>query len=199
MAAAAGVVACNAILGMDAPSLAPCAAGCPDGSADEGAPDAPEMDAGEASLSDVTVDVSADVSSDGPVVHDAATEAQSDAAPPAGSIRCGGGAYPTSYCIGATPLCCQGGTVSAPTFTCVANAAACSGYAIECANYSDCSGTEICCRFMLHQVCDVVANCPNSEVVCQTNMSDSCPTGYTCDVPFVGDASASSAYLGCSQ
>lgn len=179
VASAGGAIACNAILGMDAPSLNPCATGCPDGSTDDGATDA---------------------APDGPVVvRDAAPDAQSDAAPPAGSIRCGGGAYPTSWCIGATPLCCQGGTTSAPTFTCVANAAACTGYAIECANYNDCSGTEICCRFMLHQVCDVPANCPNSEIVCQTDMSDSCPTGYTCNVPFVGDAAAKSAYLGCSQ
>ena len=40
VAAAAGVAACNAILGMDAPTLA-CPAGCPDGSTDEGTPDAP--------------------------------------------------------------------------------------------------------------------------------------------------------------
>jgi hypothetical protein len=162
---------------MDAPSLAPCATGCADGSTDEGAADAsPETAA-----------------------QDAAPDGQSEAAPPAGSIRCGGGAYPTSWCIGATPLCCQGGTASAPTFTCVANASACSGYAIECANYDDCNGSEVCCRFMAHQVCDAPASCAPGELVCQTDMSDSCPAGYTCDVPFVGDAAASSPYLGCSQ
>jgi hypothetical protein len=199
-AAALAALACDALLGLDAPSLAPCAGGCLDAAADEGtgvdAGIPPEAGAGIDAAADVTADShasSSDAASDG------ALEAQSDAAPPLGSIRCGGGAYPTSYCIGATPLCCQGGTGLAATFTCVASAAACNGYAIECANYNDCAGTEICCRFMQHQVCDVPANCPPGEIVCQTNMSDSCPTGYKCDVPFVGDAAASSAYLGCSQ
>ncbi len=170
--AAAGAVACNAILGMDAPSLAHCPGGCADGGTGE-------------------VDAEADS-------RVAPNDAAPDGALPDGSIRCGGGAYPTSWCVPGVQQCCQTQGASAAAFACVPSGA-CTGYAIECANYDDCTGTEICCRFVQHQVCDLPAKCPNGEVVCQTSMSDSCPAGYTCDVPFVGDAAASSAYLGCSQ
>jgi hypothetical protein len=192
--AAAGAVACNAILGMDAPSLAPpCVDGCAEGGVgDEDGAVTPGMDAS----TDVGQEASpADGGTDSPV---ALKDAAPDVELPDGSIRCGGGAYGTSWCVPGVQQCCQTGGTSAPAFACVTTGT-CTGYAIECANYDDCSGSEICCRFMQHQVCDVPANCPNSEIVCQTNMSDSCPSGYNCDVPFVGDAAAKSSYLGCSQ
>jgi hypothetical protein len=209
MGSALGLAACNAIFGMDAPTLNPCVDGCPEGGLDEGTgDDVPTPDA-EASTDSGTADSSVDSAKEASP-SDAAVDTHVtpvDAAPEAAScdpdaglcIRCGGGAYPESWCSGSSPVCCQGGSASAPTFTCVASMAACSGYTIECANYNDCSGTEICCRFMAHQVCDVPANCPNDELVCDSTTTDVCPPGWSCDSPFIGDAAASSPYLGCMQ
>jgi hypothetical protein len=207
MAAAAifGLAACDAVLGMDAPSLAPCADGCPDGALADGAdgavmpgPDgAPEAEAAAADATPESSRLDAGADVDAEASTDAAPDVNPDQGTPVG-IRCGGGAFPTSWCdpAGSTPLCCQGGTPTAPTFTCVA-AGACTGYSIECANYNDCSGTDICCRFVAHQICDLPANCPNDELVCDSLTTDVCPTGKACDVPFVGDAAAQSPYLGC--
>jgi len=139
VAAATGLVACNSILGMDAPSLAtPCDGGCADGG-----------------LGDE------DGATDSPVTP---KDAAPDVELPDGSIRCGGGSYPTSWCVPGVQQCCQTGGAAAPAFACVTTGT-CTGYAIECANYDDCAGMDICCRFMAHQVCDVPANCPNGEIV----------------------------------
>ncbi len=201
---ALGLAACNAIFGLDAPTLNPCASGCPDGGLDAGTGDDSAMPGPEGSTDASTVD-----SAKEGAPSDAAVDtfvAPMDAAPEAAQceteagvgVRCGGGAFPTSWCNGCAPVCCQAGTASAPTFTCVASMAACSGYTIECANYNDCSGSNVCCRFMAHQICDVPANCPNNELVCDDASTQTCPNGpSSCDVPFVGDASASSPYLGC--
>jgi hypothetical protein len=182
---ALGLAGCNAIFGMDAPTLNPCVNGCSEGGLDEGTGDDSTMPGPEASTDAGTVD-------------SAKEGAQCETEAGVG-VRCGGGAFPTSWCNGCAPVCCQGGSASAPTFTCVASMAACSGYTIECADYNDCSGSDVCCRFMAHQICDAPANCPNNELVCDNAAPQTCPNGpSTCDVPFVGDASASSPYLGCS-
>jgi hypothetical protein len=157
----------------------------------DSAPDTSPPDAADAAdAADGGVDAMAEASTD------AALDVQTGS--PDAGFKCGGGRFPTSWCDpqGATPICCQGGTASAPTFTCVANGV-CSGYAIECANYNDCSGTKVCCRFVAHQICDLAANCPNDELVCDSVTTDVCPTGTNCDVPFIGDAAAQSPYLGC--
>lgn len=201
---ALGLAACNAVLGMDTPTLNPCADGCADGGLDEGTGDdgsvTPGTDASDAAADTTAVDsgrAPSDAGADAQIAPmDAAAEAQCETEAGVG-IRCGGGAFPTSWCNGCAPVCCQGGSASAPTFTCVASMAACSGYTIECANYNDCPGTQVCCRFMAHQVCDIPANCPNDELVCDSTTTDVCPSGWSCDVPFVGDAAAKSPYLGC--
>ncbi len=168
-----GLGACNAVLGLDAPTLDRCEGGCAD---------AGVQDAGG---------------------NEAAAEAGTDSGPACVTqtgvgVRCGGGAGPAQWCNGCAPLCCQGGTSAAPTFTCVADTSKCEGYAIECATYNDCNNSDICCRFMQHQVCDTASRCPTSEVVCDSTTKDACPTGTTCKVPLVGDAAATSPYLGCA-
>lgn len=186
-------VGCAAALGLDAPTLNPCvvdAAACVDASSPvesspgEAATDAP----GEADA------VAQDVGADAP------REAGVEAGPDAG-VRCGGGTYPLTYCdpAGATPTCCQTTTdAGVTTYGCVASDSACSGYAIDCATYNDCSGSDICCHFMAHMVCDSVASCPNADVVCTTSMSDSCPSGWNCNVYFANEG-VESPYMGCSQ
>jgi hypothetical protein len=178
------LVGCSSVLGLDPPTLDPCIAlGCldgstgPDSSAADAAPDGPtETDA---------------------VVKDVGVDA-TDAGPETG-VRCGGGAYPTTYCAGTTPTCCQTTTdAGVTTYGCVASETACTGYAIDCATYDDCAGNDICCHFSTHMVCDSVASCMNANVVCTTAMSDSCPSGWTCNVYFA-NAGVESPYMGCSQ
>src|SRR5580692_623587 len=96
-----GAVACNALLGMDAPSLNPCNDGCPDGAVDDGVGDD----------GPVTLDASSDAGTkDSGSVSDAGSDSRAppnDAAPEAApqctteagvGIRCGGGDLPTCWC-----------------------------------------------------------------------------------------------------
>jgi hypothetical protein len=170
-------VGCAAALGLDAPTLDPCvvdAAACIDGSA--------------------TVD-----SGPGEAATDAPRESGIDAGPDSG-IRCGGGTYPLTYCdpAGATPTCCQTTDAGVTSYGCVASDSACAGYAIDCATYDDCSGSNICCHSMAHMVCDSLASCPNADQVCTQAMSDSCPSGWSCNVYFANEG-VESPYMGCSQ
>jgi hypothetical protein len=178
-------IGCAAALGLDAPTLDPCvvdAAACAEGSA--------PIETGPGEADAVANDVHAD----------SAPEAGVDAGPDSG-IRCGGGTYPLTYCdpAGATPTCCQATTdAGVTTYGCVANDSACPGYAIDCATYDDCGGSDICCHFMAHMVCDSVASCPNADIVCTTAMTDSCPSGWNCNVYFANEG-VESPYMGCSQ
>jgi hypothetical protein len=189
--------ACDGVLGLNAPTLAPPA----DASAGEDV-EVVEAAGPEAEGPEATADASdtGATTDAGAGVHDASADARADAAHDAGSdapsmgIRCGGGSTPESWCNPSTQVCCQGGTVDAPTFACVAQGS-CLGYNIACANYNDCNGNEVCCRFMAHQVCDTT--CPSNEIVCDQSTQDACNSGQKCDVPFVGDAAAASPYLGC--
>jgi len=181
------VAGCSSVLGLDPPTLDPCLdGGCIDGSTGL------DSSAGEATV-------------DGPTEADAVSsdvevDAPRESGPDAG-IRCGGGTYPLTYCDpgGATPTCCQTTTdAGTTTYGCVASESACTGYAIDCATYDDCAGSDICCHFSTHMVCDSVAACPNADVVCDPSMTDSCPTGWTCKVYFA-NAGVESPYMGCSQ
>jgi hypothetical protein len=186
--------ACDGVLGMNAPTLALVA----DGSIDDAEIEAGRDDgAPEAAADTGAVGVDSGVHHDASA-GDAATDASHHDAGDAASvgIRCGGGSATESWCNPQTQVCCQGGTVSAPTFMCVASGT-CLGYNILCANYNDCNNSEICCRFVAHQICDAPTSCPNSEVVCDQATTDACNAGQKCDVPFVGDAAAASPYLGC--
>jgi len=193
---AALAAGCAAALGLDAPTLDPCAGGgCEDVTSDVAPGEA-------ASTQDAPPDVpSGDAAGDAHAEGstDAAKEATGDGAPPDG-VRCGGGIYGTpSYCApgSATPTCCQTTTdAGVTTYGCVASEAACTGYAITCATYNDCSGSEICCHFSTHMICDAVSSCPNQDVVCDPTMSDSCPTGEKCTVYF-SNAGVEAPYQGC--
>lgn len=201
-----GVCGCDAALGLSAPTLAPCADGCVDATeladvvtgGDDGSAEATaEAAAPDASASDATHPADATTTDSGTPVPESGPDAPQDAAIDQGPIvglRCGGGSFPEVGCTGATPICCQTGSGSATQFGCVATEAACSGYPIVCADYNDCPGSDVCCHFNSHQVCS--GSCPNTQLVCSTALSDSCPTGWTCDIPWF-DGGAQSPYLGC--
>ncbi len=130
VAVAIALAACDSVLGLDPPTLDPCASGCTDGAVD-------------ASL-DGEADAHADVAAD----------AKADTAAPTG-VRCGGGSFPTSYCEDPTAVCCQttddAGTTS---YTCVASTSACDGYPIACATDNDCPGSDVCCHFSTSMKCE---------------------------------------------
>jgi len=173
---AIGVAACDSVLGLDPPTLDPCAGGCLDGGADVGA-DAP-----------VDADARADVSVD----------AKADAASQAG-VRCGGGSFATSYCEDPTPLCCQTTSDAGVTsYACVTDTGACGGYPINCASDNDCPGSDVCCHFTTGMKCDSESSCSNTDLVCDPRSADDCPSGWTCDVTLVNDMQMS-PYLGCSE
>jgi hypothetical protein len=174
VAVAIALAACDSVLGLDPPTLDPCAGGCADGAVDAG------LDAAADARADVAVD------------------AKADTAAPTG-VRCGGGSFPTSYCDDPTAVCCQttddAGTTS---YTCVASTSACDGYPIACASDNDCPGSDVCCHFSTSMKCEGESTCSNADLVCDTRSADECPTGWTCDVVFT-NAGQMSPYLGCSQ
>ncbi len=196
----AGVAACDTVLGLDAPTLAPCASGCPDSGEAEaegggGSVDAMTLDAAsEAAPEAGAADGAPDAASSGDASADAPADVASEQGPITG-LRCGGGSFPEVGCSGATPVCCETDW-STMQFACVTSEAACGGYPITCADYNDCAGSDVCCHFGSHQVCAALANCPNNELVCSASTPDACPTGWVCDVPWF-DGGAQSPYLGC--
>jgi hypothetical protein len=177
--AAAG---CSGILGMDAPTLDPCAqGGCVD------------VETGEAAVS---ADV-LDAPSEGR--HDASSCADAELPESGTGVRCGGGCYPVVFCSGSTPVCCASTSgAGVPTFACTSSEAACSGYSIRCANENDCGGSEVCCHFNSHMVCDAPANCPNTDLACLPDSPQDCPTGKACDQQLTyGDGGPPSPYYLC--
>jgi hypothetical protein len=168
------VAACSSVLGLDAPTLDPCAAGqCGDGAADakpEAAPDA------------------------GP---EAAPACLWDGAVPAATgtgVRCGGGCAPVVFCTGASPVCCQTtDDAGVSAFACAASETACSGYAIDCVNENDCAGSDVCCHDIAHTIC--AGSCTSGEgIACLPGSSDDCPTGKTCSVRVENDDAAAPYY-----
>jgi hypothetical protein len=179
---AALMAGCSAILGMDAPTLDPCVSqgSCSDVTT---GPDAPPLEAAEAMQ---------DVTSEGVGPSDANPPYDADAAPvcldalpddAAAGVLCGGGCYPVSYCNGGTPICCVStDDLGVTTYACTASETACAGYSVHCINENDCGGTDVCCHFSSHMVCDSVANCPAQDLGCVPGSSQDCPTGKQCDV-----------------
>lgn len=187
---AAAAAGCSAVLGMDAPTLDPCAQG--------GCVDAVGVDAETGGGADTAVAVDApadgDALTDGP--HEAAcVDVGIPDSGPAG-IRCGGGCYPMVYCTGSTPVCCEStDDAGTTTFACTATETACGGYAIKCLNENDCGGSDVCCHFSTHTVCD--STCPNADLACIPGSVDDCPAGKACDVTLV-NAGVPSPYFGCA-
>jgi hypothetical protein len=170
---------------MDAPTLDPCVAqgSCAD------APTGPDGTGHEAA-----VDAMQDVASQEALPPDANPQ-DADAAPvcldalpddAAAGVLCGGGCFPVTYCGGATPICCVStDDLGVTTLACTASETACAGYSIHCVNENDCGGSDVCCRFSAHMVCDAPANCPNQDLACVPGSPQDCPTAKQCDVPLV--------------
>lgn len=201
VAMAALVAGCAAALGLDMPTLDPCLQGeCDDVvgvdvvvPVDTGVDSAPTQDSAHPDSPALPDSPSTEAAAD--VAHEAAGEAG-----PMNGVKCGGGSYATTYCdpMGATPTCCQTTSdAGVTTFGCVASEPACTGYAITCATYNDCSGNEICCHYSTHMVCGNGCT-DNTDIVCDPSLTDSCPTGYKCETYLTNDGVAS-PYLGCSQ
>lgn len=167
LALAAPLLACNAVLGLDSPSLDPCASG---GCADATATDA---------------------------ATDAARDASTEAPPPGPGVRCGGGSFGRTACSGQTPVCCQGSDdAGVTTYTCVASADACA-YPIACSSYNDCPGSSVCCHYSAHIKCVGQATCANDALVCEPDgAAYQCPAGWSCKVNDVNNG-VSSPYFVC--
>jgi hypothetical protein len=165
---------CSAVLGMDAPTLDPCATqgSCIDATEGldalppEAAPDTgPPQDADAAQ---VCLDTLPD---------DAAA-----------GVLCGGGCYPFTYCTGGAPICCVStDDAGVTTYACTASESTCAGFPFHCINENDCPGSDVCCRLSSHMVCDLPANCPGGQLGCVPGSSQDCPTGKPCNVPLVVD------------
>jgi hypothetical protein len=187
-----GAVACNGVLGLNAPTLAECADGCSD--AATSGPDVTPPGTDGAGAADGAVEAAAPDagSNDGsPVCGDAI------APDSAAGIFCGGGCFGSTYCTGATPVCCQTTTGGVTSYACAASEAACTGYPIACADDDDCGGNDICCHFSSKITCDSTASCPSTGLVCRPSVADDCPSGKACDVPAV-NAGVTSPYLLCA-
>lgn len=174
--------ACSAVLGLDAPTLNPCAAHpCVDGAVDAGVPDT--------------------AASDAPVTtQDAgAKDTGSDAGAIVG-IRCGGGSFPLTGCPNVGDVCCETTTDAGASFDCRSGAAACDGgYPIYCSNNNDCPGSDVCCHEGLEIKCISENSCANSALVCEPDGSaDQCPSGYTCSAALVLEG-VTSPYYACTQ
>jgi hypothetical protein len=172
LALAGALTGCASVLGLDAPSLDPCATtGCPDGPTST-------LDASATPTADAAPDQA--TSTDAPLDVLVPDAAKPDAAPGVG-VRCGGGSYPTTWCSGGTPTCCESaddaGTV---TFACVSSATACGGYPIGCANDNDCSGSNVCCHFNSGMKCEGITACANASLICDPSSPTDCATGWKC-------------------
>jgi len=192
----AAVAGCSSVLGLDPPTLDPCttAGACVD------------------AAGDVTVDTSDGAASPDVVdAGDARTEAGPDAPPEAApacvwdgavpdaggtGVRCGGGCYPVVLCTGATPVCCQTTSDAGVTaFACASSETACGGYPIDCVNENDCLGTDVCCHYLAHMICDTACT-SGGDIACLPASTDDCPTGKTCDVR-VSDEGVAAPYYTC--
>jgi hypothetical protein len=165
-AGAAALSACSAVLGLDAPSLDPCASG---------------SGAVSAACADAT---GGDVAANDAAREGGASDAAADQGPPpANAIRCGGNGFPQSACAGQTPYCCQTTDDAGATSYACSGADACAGYEIKCASYNDCAGMEICCHFNARITCATQTNCGTDPLVCEPDgAADQCPTGQSCHV-----------------
>jgi hypothetical protein len=170
------VVGCSSVLGLDPPTLDPCASAgaCMDAAADVTAEARPEAGP-EAAPACVW---------DGAVPDAAGT-----------GVRCGGGCEPVVFC--ASPeVCCQTTSdAGVSTFACASSEGACPGYSIDCVNENDCSGSDVCCHDLAHTLC--AGSCTSGgDIACLPGSADDCPTGKKCDVP-VYNADAAAPYYTC--
>ncbi|MGO8993698.1 MAG: hypothetical protein ACLQVI_10240 [Polyangiaceae bacterium] len=195
--------ACSAVLGLDPPTLAACADGCPDATTpvpdgsggSSGGDSSVPIDSATQNTPDATPDAVADA------IADVVAEATPDSGPPTG-VRCGGGGSPTVYCNDPTPLCCLTfSDAGSPSYACATDTSACTGYSIACASDNDCPGSDVCCFYQSGIKCEPedTASCATA-LVCDPSApasDDECNTGQTCSVAYLYDGGAL-PYYGCN-
>lgn len=178
IACALAVAGCSSVLGLDAPTLDPCTVGgaCVDATADSGHVDAGPEAAPEAAPACVWDGALPDASGTG--------------------VRCGGGCTPVVFCA-APQVCCQTiDDAGLAAFACASSPSACTGYPIACVNENDCAGSDVCCHYLAHMICDTA--CTNSmDIACIPGSAQDCPTGKKCDVPVTGEDDAAVPYYVC--
>jgi hypothetical protein len=195
--AAIAVAGCSSVLGLDPPTLDPCAdTVCPDAAGDV------TVEAGvDSSDAGPTPDVlPGGDAADGGDAHAEAACVWDGALPDAGNagVRCGGGCYPVTICA-AGQICCQTTSDAGVTaYACATSESACSGYGIDCVNENDCAGSDVCCHYASsHTVC--ASSCPTDEyTACIPGSTQDCPTGKACDVRLV-NAGVAAPYYGCEM
>jgi hypothetical protein len=191
MFAATGA-ACSAVLGLDAPTLDPCASGgCADGTATgDGDVTLPKNDAGVDAAEDAAA---VDASDAQPVFDDVVVTNDGN------GVRCGS-ATADMYCAPPAICCLTNG--AGPAYTCVADVSLCAGYPIECATYNDCAGTDVCCAYGSAMKCEPenTASCANLFVCDPTASPSQCQSGWTCTGTLVrSDAGVTIPYDVCVQ
>lgn len=169
---------CTSVLGLDAPTLAPCLdGGCSDAQMHDAPTDSGDSGAFESSC-------------------ESESDAATDATPPPG-VKCGGGCFGVTYCTAPSPVCCQRTSdAGITTYACTASESTCDGYPIVCANDDDCPGSDICCHFTTKMTCDTTMACPSQDLVCRPGVSLDCMANQTCDKPAV-NAGVTSPYFLC--
>lgn len=168
---------CNAILGLDPPTLASCVGDCPD---------ATDFDATAAATKDATSNrVDGDATSPNEAALESAVSDVSvaDASP---GVPCG-----SDYCpLSATTelpksTCCLTFDGGAPaSYMCVTQAN-CSNrntqYPIECASADDCTpGAPLCCFNNSAIKCEATKTTSPCKVVCDPSSGTGCDAGHAC-------------------
>jgi hypothetical protein len=181
---AASAAACSTVLGLDPPTLDPCANGCPDASISvaDASGSSSGGDSGSA-IDAVSESAAADVIGD--VIPDVIPDRG-----PSNGLRCGSGAS-AIFCAAPTDLCCLTfDDAGSPSYACVSDTTACTpGYPIACASDNDCAGSDVCCFYNSGIKCEP-ENTPScaAALVCDPGApasDEECNTGQTCDVAYL--------------
>jgi hypothetical protein len=173
----AAAAACGAVLGLDAPTLAP---------SSDGAALPPVLDAGGSGDSAPQDDAAPVNPADGGVdaPPDAPPDTSDDQAAPTG-VRCGSGASEI-FCTAPATCCLVYDDAGATSYSCAASAGACAGYPIACATNNDCSGSDVCCFYHTGIKCESDTNPTCTSLVCDpSGPADQCNAGQTCDAGFI--------------
>ena len=169
---------CRAVLGIDEPTLDPCAEGCVDGSLESGLVDS----GGAVDTADGAPITDSAVESAPPSDVVTLVEAASEAAAPTG-VQCGPSAQAT-YCTDALPVCCRKNADASVIYSCVSGVAACSAngdYDIQCSSASNCGTGQVCCHYGSAMKCESVKDClSGGDTVCDPNGISPCAAGSTC-------------------
>ena len=182
-----GTAACTSVLGLDAPTLDPCAGqpcldatseAAADASAEVGVEASPDTGGGEATLSEAGC------------VWDGGVRVRRRRRPVRGRLLRRGGLLRSD--AGLLP------DADERRHRCLrvrGQRERVRGYAIDCVNENDCSGSDVCCHYTSHTVC--AQSCTSgADIACLPGSTDDCPTGKKCSVP-VTDGDAAAPYYTC--